>query len=62
VIFDTKNNPKDIGIGKLSISTTEQVFAFNTLNIDNFSITSDVTYQYKLEITNLKPVSGTISL
>jgi hypothetical protein len=36
VIFDTKNNPKDIGIGKLSISTTEQVFAFNTiLNIDN---------------------------
>jgi hypothetical protein len=36
VIFDTKNNTKDIGIGKLSISTTEQVFAFNTiLNIDN---------------------------
>ena len=65
-IFDAKNTPKEIGIGVLKVGTNEQIFTFNVdLTTDNFNFSSTYKindYQCKVEIINLKPVSGNIKI
>ena len=65
-IFDAKNIPKEIGVGVLKVNTNEQIFTFNVdLTTDNFNFSPTYkinSYQCKVEIIKLKPVSGNIKI